>query len=98
MTDREPGLLEFSRGKLSVNVNVNAGGIGVWLACSAAAVCFVLAVAGALVFGAQSNRQDSEIRDLRRELQVAKDYLAAIYVQAPSLRPKDDQDDRKNSP
>lgn len=77
MTDHEPGFIELSRGKLSINVNVNAGGIGVWLACSAAAVCFVLALClgGAVAY-------------LGVKVENQAHQLNAIYMMAPHLKPE----------
>lgn len=61
-----------------VNVSVNAGGIGVLIICVLAA--FVTGLFIVLLFIVF--KQGTDIASLH-------DYLSAIYMQAPSLRPKE---------
>lgn len=62
------------------NVSINAGGVGVWIATMAAAVCFVLTMVMVVLYVDQSRKID----DLGH-------YLQAIYAQAPNLKPEEDQ-------
>jgi hypothetical protein len=39
----------------------------------------------------EASRRDADIRELRAEVKALNDYLAAIYMQAPHLRPKDEE-------
>jgi hypothetical protein len=61
----------------TANVSVNAGGIGVWVAstCAAVAMTMCLAMGGVIL------NQQREIGELRQ-------YLAAIYMQVPHLKPE----------
>lgn len=58
------------------NININAGGVGVWIATTACAV--MLAINMFMV--ALYLDQQQQIRDLDA-------YLSAIYMMAPSLKP-----------
>jgi hypothetical protein len=62
------------------NVSINAGGVGVWVATLAAVVCFVMMMVMLVLYVDQSRKVD----DLGH-------YLQAIYAQAPSLKPEEDQ-------
>jgi hypothetical protein len=66
----------FNAGNQS-SIHINAGGMGVWLACTACAV--MLAVNLFLV--ALYIDQQQQIRQLG-------EYLQAIYMMAPSLQPE----------
>ena len=71
-------LLMTRAGNQSTRIHINAEGFGVWIAATAAAVMFGCNLfLAALVI--DHNRQISDLRD----------YLAAIYAQAPHLKPKD---------
>ena len=61
----------------TANVSVNAGGIGVWVAstCAAVSMTMCLAMGGVIL------NQQREIGELRQ-------YLAAIYMQVPHLKPE----------
>lgn len=67
-------------------IHVNAGGIGMWVAVTCCAVMFVvglsMAVLGGLAYTSTQQRMDR-----------MQDYLNAIYMQAPQLKPKDKTDD-----
>lgn len=60
------------------NVSINAGGVGVWIASMAAVVCFVLALVMMVLYV-----------DLSRQVDDLGDYLSAIYMQAPHLKPEE---------
>ena len=88
--DDLPALLRALRGgNNTTTVNVNAGGVGVWLCLTALVVVCVVSVMTANERAKDVARQDQEIRDLRDDVQALNDYLSAIYMQAPHLRPKD---------
>ena len=61
-------------------VSISAGGVGVWVATMAAVVCFVMMMVMLVLYVDQSRKVD----DLGH-------YLQAIYAQAPSLKPEEDQ-------
>lgn len=60
----------------STRVHINAEGFGVWIAATAAALML-----GANVFLA------ALVIDHNRQISDLRDYLAAIYAQAPHLKP-----------
>ena len=62
-------------------IQVNAGGIGVWLAVT----CCLLAVL-AVVF------MSLVVLDQRREIDDLNHHLTAIYMLAPHLRPDEDSE------
>ena len=59
-------------------VNLSMGGVGVWISCTCAAVCMVASLFLGVLFLDHSRKIDS-----------LHDYIAAIYAQAPHLRPTD---------
>lgn len=80
------------------------GGLGVVIALIIATVCCTAMLTGGIVFafmtsnqvaeqnakmGALSARMDKHLSDTDAKLAGMQDYLNAIYVQAPSLRPKE---------
>lgn len=64
----------------TATVSINAGGIGIWIAstCAAVSMTMCLAMGGVIL------NQQRDIGELRQ-------YLAAIYMQAPHLKPEDAQ-------
>jgi hypothetical protein len=91
MDDREDSLLlrALRGGNNTTTVNVNAGGVGVWLCLTALLVVCVVSVVTASERAKDVARQDKEISDLRDDVQTLNDYLSAIYMQAPHLKPKE---------
>ena len=70
-------------------IHINAGGIGVWVAttcCLIMLACFVL---GSVWVSRELNHFDSENQARKSENEKAQSYISAIYVLAPSLRPKE---------
>lgn len=61
----------------SSNIQINGGGIGVWIATVCCALMLGMGLIGATIIIDQ-NRQISDLRD----------YLSAIYAQAPHLKPE----------
>lgn len=93
-TDRHEdlaGLLKALRGTNTTTVQINAGGVGVWLCTTALAVVCALSIVGTVVAREEAQRRDDDIRELRREVQTLKDYLAAIYASAPHLKPEEER-------
>lgn len=64
-------------------VNINAGGVAVWLCAMMCAV--MLASGGVYAF---LTSQENAKRDAK--ISTMSDYLQAIYAQAPQLKPKDE--------
>lgn len=64
----------------TATVSINAGGIGIWIASTCAAVSMTMCFA----MGGVILNQQREIGELRQ-------YLAAIYMQAPQLKPEESQ-------
>lgn len=58
-------------------VTINAGGAGVWIAVTCCMVSFVMNVALAVAFISHD-----------REIERLEDYLQAIYMMAPHLKPE----------
>lgn len=69
--------LERGQTNNQATIAVNAGGVGVWIACS---LCCVMLVANLFIVALYIDQQ-AQLRDLNA-------YLQAIYAQAPQLRPK----------
>ena len=61
----------------SAQITVSAGGVGVWIAATCAALCAVMVLMLGLLYVDQSRKIDN-----------LSDYLAAIYAQAPQLKPE----------
>jgi len=59
-------------------IHINAGGVGVWIATTCCVVMISLGLIGAILYVNQSRKVDQ-----------MQDYLNAIYMQAPYLKPKD---------
>ena len=64
----------------SAKIEVNAGGVGVWIATTA---CCVMVAVG-LFMGLW-------VVDLSRKVSELNNYLQAIYMMAPQLKPKDNE-------
>lgn len=64
----------------TANINVNAGGVGVWIATTCCAVMLGMAVVVSAI-----------VIDQQRQISDLHDYLSAIYAQAPHLRPEGDK-------
>ena len=67
------------RNSNNAKVEINAGGVGVWIASTACAIM----VAVSLMLGMW-------VLALSAKVDRLEDYLAAIYAQAPHLKPEDD--------
>lgn len=71
----------------TVTYHISAGGIGVRICVG---VCIFL-LACNLAIGFAYLDLKGEVRKLESDLDDMDDYLAAIYMQAPHLRPKEKQ-------
>jgi len=92
-TDRHEdlaGVLRALRGTNTTTVQINAGGVGVWLCTTALAVVCALSVVFVVVSRQEAQRRDMEMTEMRRDVQTLRDYLAAIYASAPHLKPKEE--------
>jgi hypothetical protein len=88
--DDLPSLLRVLRGgNNTTTVQINAGGIGVWICCTVLIAVCAVSVSSSADRAKDVARQDQEIRDLRDDVQALNDYLSAIYMQAPHLKPKE---------
>jgi hypothetical protein len=83
------GLLKALRGTNTTTVQINAGGVGVWLCTTALAVVCALSVVFVVVSRQEAQRRDMEMTEMRRDVQTLRDYLAAIYASAPHLKPEE---------
>lgn len=63
------------------NIMINGGSVGVWIATVCCALMLGISIVGAMVIIDQS-RQISDLRD----------YLSAIYAQAPHLKAKAEEE------
>lgn len=90
--DEKLDRIERGAGSVGVGqstVNLNAGGIGVWLAVSACAVSVSLTIV-AVIFGALAISQlGQQFNNQSREVGRMQDHLTAIYMMAPHLKPKE---------
>lgn len=84
-TDRTDALLRRTDANSNTaTISINAGGVGVWIAATACAVMLACNVfLAALVI------------DHARRLSDLDAYLAAIYMQAPHLKPAENADKEK---
>ena len=79
------------------DININAGGVGVWISVTACVLMFfmgvVIIIAGSYALQEQNGRiqdQKDEIRDMKGKVDKMQDYLNAIYAVAPQLKPKEE--------
>jgi len=76
-------------GTSRAEVHVNAGGVGVWISTTACLVMLSALLVGTLFVLREFTRYDAQIAELRANDKTQADYLAAIYMQAPHLKPKE---------
>lgn len=81
-----PVLLAERRGAstATVNATVSAGGFGVWIATTCCLVC----LAGYVALGLHVSKMQDDIAALEQADREKANFLAAIYAQAPHLRPQ----------
>lgn len=80
-------------GNNHMTLTVNAGGVGVWICVT----CFIAVLACSLVgsfwMSSELSSIHHDLKDRKDENDSMKSYLAAIYVQAPQLKPKEKEKD-----
>lgn len=70
-------------------VKVEAGGFALWLAAMCCAVSVTFGITTQNQLTREIARKDGEVKELRESYDTAKTLLAAIYAQAPHLKPKE---------
>ena len=66
------------------NIMINGGSIGVWIATVCCAMMLGMGLIGAMAF----NDQSRKMGEMNSQMNDMRDYLAAIYMQAPHLKPE----------
>jgi hypothetical protein len=72
----------------SSQITVHAGGVGVWICVLCMVTMVAVSTVVAFFVSADLTRKDREIAEARAEIGDLRDYLSAIYAQAPHLRPE----------
>lgn len=82
----------------TANVNINAGGVAVWISATCCIAMMVGLVLGSVFLASKSSSLDREFNRIDqanhkqdKDLSDLHDYLSAIYMQAPQLRPKEEK-------
>lgn len=87
-------------GNNQMTMHVNAGGVGVWIAVTCCIVMLSCLTVGGILANAWLNSEfaniHSDLKDRRDENESMKAYLAAIYMQAPQLKPKEKEQNHGN--
>lgn len=84
-------LMPYARNDSNATINVNAGGIGVWIAAACCAVMLASGLIAAFWVSREFTRLDRENDARREEAMRMQSYLSAIYVQAPHLKPSSEE-------
>jgi len=64
----------------NATVHVNAGGVAVWVAATACAVCMAVLIVGAVFVSVWMADQSREIQELRQNDDVLQAYINAGYL------------------
>lgn len=64
----------------NATVHVNAGGVAVWVAATACAVCMAVLIVGAVFVSVWMADQGREIQELRQNDDVLQAYINAGYI------------------
>lgn len=67
----------------SNNININAGGVGVWICVSLCGMMLVGMMMGAFWMSREFNRYDSDLSERKAESDRAQTYLSSIYGRMP---------------
>lgn len=77
----------------TATIHVNAGGLGVWIATTCCIVMLVTSIILGVVFMWHEQEQQAQISaheaEQQRKIDELYNYIAAIYAQAPQLKPKE---------
>lgn len=71
-------------------VNLNAGGIGVWVCTILFAINLAFLVALSVSVSDKLDKQDLDRREDRAEIKRLNEYLLAIWAKAPYLKPEEE--------
>ena len=88
----------YPRNHSASTININAGGIGVWIATTCCIAMLCVSIMGSIWISREFTAK--QIADTAQEQKIAElgNYLQAIYAQAPQLQPpkkeKEDVDHR----
>ncbi|GAA0696446.1 hypothetical protein ISN75_06900 [Dyella marensis] len=75
----------------TANVNINAGGVAVWIAVTCCVAMLAATMVGAVWLGREFGAMESANHQQDKRISDLNDYLSAIYMQAPQLRPKEEK-------
>ena len=67
----------------SNNININAGGVGVWVCVSLCGMMLVGMMMGAFWMSREFNRYDTDLSERKAESDRAQTYLSSIYGRMP---------------
>ncbi|MBP7622425.1 MAG: hypothetical protein KA763_00525 [Xanthomonadales bacterium] len=84
--ERDPAPPSPSTNANSFTVTLNAGGWATILACAVAVLCLALQMQSQFRQMGIDQKQDADMRDLRREQQRADDYQNMLWRAYPELR------------
>lgn len=73
----------------SAKIEVNAGGVGIWIATTACLMMLAVNIILIVLFVVQDAKNDKVQDTQNSKIDKMQDYLNAIYAQAPHLRPKE---------
>lgn len=85
----------LGRNNSKAEIHINAGGLGVWVATTACVAMLCVLVVGALWASREFARMDQQMVEAREEIRTTQNYLNAIYIQAPHLKPKEKENARR---
>jgi hypothetical protein len=78
-----------SMGSNQANFTFSMGSLGVWIASTCCLIMLAVALVGGMSILAFVNTTQADLAEQREKDQQHDDYLAAIYMQAPHLKPKE---------
>lgn len=88
-------------GGSNANINVSAGGIGVWVAATSCIIMLAVLVVGGTIGGIWLSREfsriDKELQERKGENERAQSYLSSIFLRAPQLNPDDKKNESKST-
>lgn len=73
----------------SAKIEVNAGGVGIWIATTACLMMLAVNIILIVLFVVQDAKNDKVQDTQNSKIDKMQDYLNAIYMQAPHLKPKE---------
>lgn len=82
-TDKADKILSLNSGNTTRSIQVNAGGIGVWICVCLCCMMLVSVVMGAVWMSREFNRYDSDLSERKAESDRSQTYLSSIYGRMP---------------